>query len=370
MNKEKTKIVLLQCAVCSLFPLLALLLPYLKITIAVAFLGEKSASLTGSDLLRGMSNLNKLAGSELAEYIEDLGTGSTIIIAMIALFFLLPLLLFIASAIWHGIACVKEQKINKFMSALPFGAVILSGGGLILINLFIKMGKDSVSASGTLVADIGSSLAGLVADAIEIKVSGQAGFWIFVLTGLLIGAEDIIFSMMQAKEKQLEFVQDAIYRTKNHTGQKQHPINTGNMPQAFQKPVYTRNSFEQKADKSKGVNDSEWITGNPTLHSKAMSGMLIGLRGEYKGAQIPLKNRELLYIGRSKECNLVLSNAKASRKHCKVIYDAKADKYLIKNYSDNGVFLSTGQRLEKGKAWNVPHGTVFRITKEDEFRLL
>lgn len=376
MNKEKTKIILLQCTVCSLLPLLTLFLPYIKISIAVPLLGQTSAILTGSNLLRGMSDFQQLAGSELADYIEELGTGSSAIAIMILVFFLIPILLFIASAIWHGIVCIKEQKINKKMSVLPFCAAVLSAGGLIFINFVIKTGIDNISADRILIADIGSSLAGLVANSIEIKVSGQLGFWLLLFSGIVIGAEDIIFSIMKTSEKQPDVVQDAIYRTQNSKEEKKrhHSITMGDTQDAFQNLVYTRGTGQQQSNHNsnriKNVTQSEWSVGDPTLHSKIMSGMLLGIRGEYEGAQIQLKSGEFLYIGRSKECNLILSNVKASRKHCKITYDAKADKYLLKNYSDNGVFLSTGQRLEKGKVWNVPHGTIFRVTKEDEFRLL
>lgn len=376
MNKEKTKIILLQCTVCSLLPLLTLFLPYIKISIAIPLLGQTSAILTGSNLLRGMSDFQQLAGSELADYIEELGTGSSAIAIMILVFFLIPILLFIASAIWHGIVCIKEQKINKKMSILPFCAAILSAGGLIFINFVIKTGIDNVSSDRILIADIGSSLAGLVANSIEIKVSGQLGFWLLLFSGIVIGAEDIIFSIMKISEKQPDVVQDAIYRTQNSKEEKKqhHSITMGDTQDAFQNLVYTRGTGQQQSNHNsnriKNVTQSEWSVGDPTLHSKIMSGMLLGIRGEYEGAQIQLKSGEFLYIGRSKECNLILSNVKASRKHCKITYDAKVDKYLLKNYSDNGVFLSTGQRLEKGKVWNVPHGTIFRVTKEDEFRLL
>ena len=164
MNKEKTKIILLQCTVCSLLPLLTLFLPYIKISIAIPLLGQTSAILTGSNLLRGMSDFQQLAGSELADYIEELGTGSSAIAIMILVFFLIPILLFIASAIWHGIVCIKEQKINKKMSVLPFCAAVLSAGGLIFINFVIKTGIDNISADRILIADIGYSLAGLVAN--------------------------------------------------------------------------------------------------------------------------------------------------------------------------------------------------------------
>ena len=80
------------------------------------------------------------------------------------------------------------------------------------------------------------------------------------------------------------------------------------------------------------------MTGEVTQKSQVPSGMIIGIRGEYNGAQIQIFNGEKIYIGRSSESNLVLSNKKASRKHCSIAYDAKEDKYSIVNYSS--IFLS------------------------------
>ena len=64
------------------------------------------------------------------------------------------------------------------------------------------------------------------------------------------------------------------------------------------------------------------MTGEVTQKSQVPSGMIIGIRGEYNGAQIQIFNGEKIYIGRSSESNLVLSNKKASRKHCSIAYDA------------------------------------------------
>ena len=110
---------------------------------------------------------------------------------------------------------------------------------------------------------------------------------------------------------------------------------------------------------------------DPTQRTGQRKGRLIGLRGEYAGAEIVMMNGEKIVLGRSREkCNLILSNPKVSRKHCEIYYDAVEDKYVIVNCSLNGTFLSGGQLLEQGKRYHLPHGTIFRVDKEDEFRLL
>ena len=53
-----------------------------------------------------------------------------------------------------------------------------------------------------------------------------------------------------------------------------------------------------------------------------------------------------------------------------IAYDAKEDKYSIVNYSSNGTYLNGGQLLEREKVYHLPHGTTFRVTKEDEFKVL
>lgn len=371
MNKEKTKTVLLQCAICSLFPLLGIFLPYLKLKVDMGDWGTESKSVTGKQLISTLGEISDL-GSYLDSYIEEAGTATTIVFMFITLFVLLPVILFVASAVWHGMAFYKEERINKKMAILPLGAAVLSLAGLLLTNWWLWIEVQDISGNNT-----------FMEDSVKLTLSGQGGFWIIVLTGIIIGMEDYIFGTADEPEKRPQFVQDAIYRTKNQVQPekqrsgshvtKSYSDNVWNGPEPFKNPVYTRGElFKQNnnIDKSHQIQTSQWLTGDPTQKSKALSGMLICVRGEYRGAQIQLRNGEGLYMGRSKECNLILSNAKASRKHCKVIYDAKEDRYLLKNYSDNGVFLPTGQRLGKGKAWKVPHGTVFLLTKEDEFRLL
>ena len=112
------------------------------------------------------------------------------------------------------------------------------------------------------------------------------------------------------------------------------------------------------------------MTEEVTQKSQVTASMIISVRGVYEEAENQIFKGEKIYIGRSSESNLVLSNKKASRKHCSIAYDAKEDKYSIVNYSSNGTYLNGGQLLEREKVYHLPHGTTFRVTKEDEFKVL
>ena len=172
------------------------------------------------------------------------------------------------------------------------------------------------------------------------------------------------------------FVEDAIYAQKRQGSSvsvqtPKRPITTWSDSDAFKNPIYTKTpggAGPQPSNTPKKRTTT--MTGEVTQKSQVPSGLIIGIRGEYNGAQIQIFNGEKIYIGRSSESNLVLSNKKASRKHCSIAYDAKEDKYSIVNYSSNGTYLNGGQLLEREKVYHLPHGTTFRVTKEDEFKVL
>ena len=98
--KNKKEGLFIQCIVCSLLPLITLFIPYLKFGISVPLLGKVMEQLTGMDLLKVMGNVNNLANSELADYLgSDFFSGiKTYIILMVLVIFVIPLILFIASA--------------------------------------------------------------------------------------------------------------------------------------------------------------------------------------------------------------------------------------------------------------------------------
>lgn len=113
---------------------------------------------------------------------------------------------------------------------------------------------------------------------------------------------------------------------------------------------------------------SEEDAGKPQARPQR-SGKLVGCRGMYAGAQIPLENGERILIGRDAgRCSLVLSDRTVSGVHCAVSYDAASGKYLVADCSENGTILENGTRLPKNRTVMLEAGTVLRIGPE-QFRL-
>ena len=215
-----------------------------------------------------------------------------------------------------------------------------------------------------------------------IKFQGEIGFWLLVIIAIVLVVEDLVLSSKEGVPGQMQkpdpFVEDAIYAQKRrgssvylnrHTqnARLQHGLTQMHLKIQFIQRLQAGQDHSHPIHQRRRTTT---MTGEVTQKSQVPSGMIIGIRGEYNGAQIQIFNGEKIYIGRSSESNLVLSNKKASRKHCSIAYDAKEDKYSIVNYSSNGTYLNGGQLLEREKVYHLPHGTTFRVTKEDEFKVL
>lgn len=102
-----------------------------------------------------------------------------------------------------------------------------------------------------------------------------------------------------------------------------------------------------------------------------MMGELICISGDYKGAAFPIRDGEVLTIGRNPgKCNVVLPEASVSRLHCALRWAAASDRYTLQDMSSNGVFNLNGARypgrgpvlLEKGAYIRIASSNnVFRI---------
>ncbi|MDO5574484.1 MAG: FHA domain-containing protein [bacterium] len=100
------------------------------------------------------------------------------------------------------------------------------------------------------------------------------------------------------------------------------------------------------------------------------TGSIIGTCGVYNGNRIELKVNEQLMIGRdSSMCNLIIVAPKVSRKHCLIQYLGSTG-YKVTDFSSNGTYKSTGERLPKNFPTIVAQGTVIAVGNQDNmFRL-
>jgi pSer/pThr/pTyr-binding forkhead associated (FHA) protein len=82
------------------------------------------------------------------------------------------------------------------------------------------------------------------------------------------------------------------------------------------------------------------------------------------GANIMVNSGEHIMIGRDPAmCQLILSDAMVSRKHCLVSFNAATEQYHIECYSKNGIYLSDNRKILEGQSAEAARGT--RLTLAD-----
>ena len=96
---------------------------------------------------------------------------------------------------------------------------------------------------------------------------------------------------------------------------------------------------------------------------------LIGIGGQFAGSRIPLEDNRPVVIGREGQfASVVLdSDAKVSRRHCEVVYEASSGNIYITDYSSNGTRLGDGTRLPKNTRMPLNRGTVIVLSPETKF---
>jgi len=102
-------------------------------------------------------------------------------------------------------------------------------------------------------------------------------------------------------------------------------------------------------------------------------GVMVGLTGAYKGAEIPFKDGERIRLGRSAENELIFddSQKKVSRNHCVIKWDGQNKEYLLRDNSTNGTFLNGfDDCMPKNLEIVVKPGTIVALGDEQNtFRL-
>lgn len=114
------------------------------------------------------------------------------------------------------------------------------------------------------------------------------------------------------------------------------------------------------------ISDPVWEKGD------SPRGVMVGLTGNFQGAEIPFQSGETLKLGRDLSNDLVFANAKrVSRFHCSLTWLEKEQKYQIVDKSSNGSFVDGREEcIPQNMAIYLEPGTVLDIgSKENRFRL-
>lgn len=96
-------------------------------------------------------------------------------------------------------------------------------------------------------------------------------------------------------------------------------------------------------------------------------GTIIGVKGELTGKYFRFLPHEKVLIGKDKtQCDLCLSDARISRIHCEVYFNADKKCYSVKDVSKNGVVLDNKAKLKKDVLTDVPPGSHLFIGSTDD----
>ena len=101
--------------------------------------------------------------------------------------------------------------------------------------------------------------------------------------------------------------------------------------------------------------------------------VVIGLTGMYRNATFRVANGEELIFGRDAALAHVIIDRdaeKVSRKHCGVVYDSMNTQYFVTDYSSNGTYTESGERLSGNLLTALPRGsTIILGDRHNSFRL-
>ena len=95
-------------------------------------------------------------------------------------------------------------------------------------------------------------------------------------------------------------------------------------------------------------------------------GAIVGIKGVWLGAIIPIRDGEEIVIGRAAGmCDLVLPEKVVSRRHCSIVYHESTGDYSVWDWSSNGTFLRGGKRLERNREYTLKTGAELLIGSRD-----
>lgn len=92
--------------------------------------------------------------------------------------------------------------------------------------------------------------------------------------------------------------------------------------------------------------------------------VLVGLSGEFAGAELELDERDVALGTDPRQCQLVFpaDHELVCKRHCTLRWDAPAQQLLLEDcWSANGTFVGAGRALEAGQPWQLAAGECFYL---------
>lgn len=344
MNSKKVPFKI-QYIIFNLIMLGAIVLKFFSIEISVFGWLSEPFSVTGvqwfslltspeSDAARNMIGMSDQ--ETVAQLFSALGILGIILFVVPFLFTLLGLILHIVS--------INKAKTSGFLAFFPGVALFSTLIELILWNVLLAAASEQA-----------------VGGAAKVSIYPALGCIIFMVFAFILLLEDIIV-LSRGPKVNYEDSYEYDY-SQNSYGNEEYEQKSYVEQQPAQQYDYPVQSAEASAEDETVYYEDELKA------TEEKEGLLICIRGEYKGSEINMKAGELIRIGRDPEvCQLVLSDPHVSRQHCEITYQVDGS-YVITNMSKNGVKLHDGTDLPLNVPYTVYANTAFRLNEDSVFRL-
>lgn len=96
-------------------------------------------------------------------------------------------------------------------------------------------------------------------------------------------------------------------------------------------------------------------------------GYLCGIEGIYSKREFSIHSGDEIRIGRDKRDNdLIIQNDDISDKHCILFYDGKENQYYVKDLSEKGTYISSGQRIKYNQFTRIIPGSVIYLGNRNQ----
>jgi hypothetical protein len=180
-----------------------------------------------------------------------------------------------------------------------------------------------------------------------------------IIAGLLVLGAIIMVSTMAGRRRKPPAKSSAKPSQKDAAA----PIRDDKTPAASASDAWARTQavFPQKAKrKDTPVVEKSGI--------KDVRPLLLGIAGQFTGKTIDFVEGQIV-VGRDPRLAQMIypqNNTDISRKHCTVRFDEKTYKFILEDFSSNGTFLSSNQKLEPGKPYYLSSGDRFYLAKPSE----
>lgn len=263
---------------------------------------------------------------------------------------LLPLLLALFAGIF-GIFGDYKQKISIILSALMF------------VLLAVAFFKSDILWADTTLSEI----------SYEAEIGGKL-FLIMSGISLLSGVIGLIrtpkFKSSSESYKEIPEVRE----TKEEQIKAKYSMITEDAPAMAQTsaPQYQEFGNTQSMQTSAAESYAVSQTDIKPFVSNPARGVLVGLRGIYASAEIPMQDGETISFGRSTDNDLVFPDQNSvSRNHCRITWNQRTGNYMFVDYSSNGSFVyGSTDCLPSNIEIEIQAGTAIMIGDETNvFRL-